>query len=597
MFPRLQLLGSMKTISKEEFSKATGLDKLSIPGLASFLMEVTKINEVNKVLSETKHLDGLEFIDKILEVLQVQVDLDERELRNFPLSEPFIAVANHPYGGIEGLVLLRILCSVRPEGRLMANFILKKIPNISQYLIAVNPFESIQHPSSFHGLKSMLNMLKENIPVAVFPAGEVSSYHRRLQRVTDRQWHPVVGKLISKAAVPVVPVYFDGHNGLLFNVLGMLHPSLRTAKLPSELFNKRGSKIRMRVGKPIGKDEIAKFDSSSKLLDYLRARTYMLGAGFVKGQGWLNTKSVFKVRKKEQPIIEEQESWALEMEIKSIHKDCKVCEEANYEVFVAEAAKIPRVLQEIGRLREITFREVGEGTNKSIDLDKFDIYYHHLFIWDKLNHLIVGAYRIGKGDEILFGYGKRGFYLAELFHMKKTFIPILEQSLELGRSWVRREYQQKPLPLFLLWKGILRFVSQTPRYKYLIGPVSISNQFSGFSKSLIVNYILSSHYNKDLASYVRPRKPFKTGFSRSDIDVLLEGKTALKDLDALVSELELTNMKIPVLLRQYIALNAKIIAFNIDPKFSDCLDGFLVLDLNSAPPDILEKLGRNTKKK
>jgi putative hemolysin len=584
----------MKTISKEEFSKATGLDKLSIPGLASFLMEVTKINEVNKILNETRHLDGLEFVDKILNILQVQVDFDERELKNFPLTEPFIAVANHPYGGVEGLVLLKMLCSVRPEGRLMANFLLSRIPGISQYLIAVNPFEHIQHPSSFHGLKSMLNMLKENIPVAIFPAGEVSSYNARLQQVTDKQWHPVVGKLISRACVPVVPVYFDGHNGFLFNMLGMVHPSLRTAKLPSELFNKRGCKIRIRIGKPVSKDEIAAYDNSLKLLNYLRARTYMLGAGFVKDQGLLRMKNIFKVRKKAQPVIDEQDSLSLEKEIEVIRQNSKVCEEANYEVFVCEARKIPRLLQEIGRLREITFRDVGEGTNKSIDLDKFDIYYQHLFIWDKFNRLLVGAYRIGKGDEILFSYGKRGFYLAELFHIKKALVPLLEQSLELGRSWVRREYQQKPLPLFLLWKGIVSFVSQTSQYKYLIGPVSISNQFSGFSKSLIVNYILNHHYNEDLASYVRPRKPFKTGFSKAHAAVLLEGKTALKDVDALVSELELANMKVPVLLRQYIALNAKIIAFNIDPKFSDSLDGFLVLDLTSAPQDLLQKLGRKS---
>ena len=207
--------------------------------------------------------------------------------------------------------------------------------------------------------------------------------------------------------------------------------------------------------------------------------------------------------------------------------------------------------------------------------------------------MIVGAYRIGLGDQIFYSIGKNGFYIASVFKIKSQFTPVLKKSIELGRSWIRKEYQQKPLPLFLLWKGILKYLIDNPRYRYLIGPVSISNSFSKFSKSLIVEYINRNHFDHEMAQFVKPRKKFKVDFSSIDSDLLIAGEDSLKTLDNLISEVESRNMKVPVLLRQYIALNAKIICFNIDPKFSDCLDGFLVLDLEKVPQDILDKLGKN----
>ncbi|MFD2145240.1 GNAT family N-acetyltransferase [Mucilaginibacter antarcticus] len=271
----------------------------------------------------------------------------------------------------------------------------------------------------------------------------------------------------------------------------------------------------------------------------------------------------------------------------------KIWTEKNYEVFIVPTSAIPCMIREIGRLREVTFREIGEGTNKATDLDEYDIYYQHLFIWDADAKMLVGAYRIGLGDEIFYSLGKDGFYIAELFKIKEQFTPILRKCLELGRSWIRKEYQGKPLPLYLLWKGIMKFLLDNPRYKYLIGPVSISNSFSTFSKSLIVDYINRNHFDHELAQFVKPRKKFKVDFSSIDTDILLEGKDTFKGLDQLISQVETQHIKVPVLLRQYIALNARIISFNIDPKFSDSLDGFLVLEVDNIPQDTLDMLGKN----
>lgn len=583
----------MKVITTEEFAKATKLDKLKMPGLAALLMEIMKINDVNKLFAQAQPKQGPEFVDAILEGIGVKIEFDEKELKNIPANGGFIAIANHPYGGIEGMVLLKILCMVRPEAKLMANFILKKIPNLSDYFIAVNPFENIEHSSSISGLKSTMELLANGIPIGIFPAGEVSSYKLETQQVTDRMWHPVVGKLIARAKVPVVPIYFHGNNGLLFNLLSLIHPALRTAKLPSELFNKQGHTIKLRIGKPINVEELPELNNPAKLLGFLRAKTYALGTGLEEDKKIFTPRNLFKIKKRPAAVVSEIPSAILENEVEPLRENYLVWSEKNYDVFIAPTSAIPNVIREIGRLREITFREVGEGTNKSIDLDEYDIYYHHLFIWDNDAKMIVGAYRIGLGDDIFYSMGKRGFYITNLFKVKSQFTPVLKRSLELGRSWIRQEYQQKPLPLFLLWKGILKYLIDNPRYRYLIGPVSISNSFSNFSKSLIVDYITRNHFDHELAQYVKPRKKFKVDYSSIDAELLIAGENSLKGLDSLISEVEVRNMKIPVLLRQYIALNAKIICFNIDPKFADCLDGFLVLDLEKVPQDILDKLGKN----
>lgn len=582
----------MKIITKEDFSKASKLDKLHLPGLASLLMEVMKINEVNDVFQKAEHLHGPTFVDKILQILGITIEFDDADLKNIPKQGAFIAIANHPYGGIEGLVLLKLLCMVRPDSKLMANFLLKKIPNLSDYFIAVNPFENVEHSSSISGIKKTLELLRFGTPIGIFPAGEVSTFKFETQQITDKLWHPVVGKIIAKADVPVIPVYFHGNNGLLFNLLSFIHPTLRTAKLPSELFNKHGHKIKVRIGKPIHLSDISFRNNTSKLLDFLRAKTYALGTGLENEKKIFNPRKIFKIRKRPKRIVDAIPPELLKKEIDAL-QDYKIWTEKSYEVYISPTTSIPNIIKEIGRLREITFREVGEGTNKQTDLDEYDIYYNHLFIWDTDTKMIVGAYRIGNGDEIFYSRGKRGFYTAELFKIKEQFYPILRRSLELGRSWIRKEYQLKPLPLFLLWKGILKYLLENPQYRYLIGPVSISNSFTKFSKSLIVDYISTHHFDHELAQYVKPRKAFKVDFAKIDKDLLLAPNDTLKNLDSLISEIETSHMKVPVLLRKYLALNAKIICFNIDPKFSDSLDGFLVVDMEKIPVEMLEKIGKN----
>src|SRR5476651_2090456 len=308
----------MKIITRAEFAKATKLDKLRLPGLAALLMEVMKINQVNTLFAQAQPKQGPDFVDAILEGCGVSIEFDERELKNIPAEGGFIAIANHPYGGIEGMVLLKMLCMVRPDAKLMANFLLKKIPNLSDYFIAVNPFENIEHSSSISGIKNTLELLAKGTPIGIFPAGEVSTFKIETQQVTDRLWHPVVGKIIAKSRVPVVPIYFHGNNGLLFNLLSLIHPALRTAKLPSELFNKHGHTIRLRIGKPIDIKDVPDNNNPTKLLNYLRAKTYALGTGLEEEKKLFNPRNLFKIKKEPEEITAETDRNIVEKEVEAL---------------------------------------------------------------------------------------------------------------------------------------------------------------------------------------------------------------------------------------------------------------------------------------
>jgi len=557
---------------------------------AKLIMYVLKLNKLNKLYSQSFDEKGIDFIDSILDNIGVTFEFDQEELNRIPKTGPFISISNHPFGGIDGLILIKLLCLTRPDFKVMANFLLKKIIPLEDYFLGVNPFEKRKSAwSSIGGLKEAFSYLEKGQPIGIFPAGEVSAYNRNSKSVCDKKWEASILKFIKKAQVPVIPIYFKGSNSFMFQVLGMIHPILRTIKLPSEVFNKKNTIVKIRIGRPISVKEQESFDNISRYGRFLRAKTYYLGTS-------IDVHSFFKLKKtdkiKMQEISPEVHESIIKQEINSLKKYF-LFKSKDYSVFCAPAAKIPNILNEIGRLREITFREIGEGTNNSIDIDEYDLYYNQLFIWDGDKSKIVGAYRVGKGKDILKEYGVKGFYLHSLFKMKKTFNPILEESLELGRSFIVKEYQRKPLPLFLLWKGIVFYLSKNPDYRYLIGPVSISNEYSDFSKGLIIRFIKKNYFDKKMYKHIKARKKFIPNNLNIDTEILLEtAKEDINKIDKYICDCEITKDRLPVLLKKYISLNAKIIGFNVDPLFNNCLDGFLMLDLFDVPLNVLESLSK-----
>jgi len=311
----------------------------------------------------------------------------------------------------------------------------------------------------------------------------------------------------------------------------------------------------------------------------------MLSNTFEKTKILTNISSSLKVTKSPKKIVTPTPTEIMCVEIESLKaEDHRLLTSKNYEVYLAPAAKMPNILHEIGRLREITFREIGEGTNKAIDLDHFDSYYHHMFLWDENAKCLAGAYRMGLGSEIFKTKGIDGFYLQDLFRFEPELHTMMSQSIELGRAFIIKSYQQKPMPLFLLWKGIVHTTLRFPEHNYLIGGVSISNQFSNFSKSLMIEFMKSHYYDPYLAQYIHPKKAFKVKLKDADKDFVFDATEAdLNKFDKIIDEIEPGALRLPVLLKKYIKQNARLIAFNVDPLFNDAVDGLMYIRIADLP--------------
>lgn len=580
----------MTLISSKELRSAikVGFGK---GGFAKLILQVTQIKKINGFYEQHKNDSEIEFIDAVIARLNLKFEFNSEELKRIPANGAFITVSNNPFGGIDGILLLKLLSQVRPDYKIMSSYLLQRIKPLENLLLPINTLDlPDSNNRSLSDLKHVFEHLNQGHPLGIFPAGRTSSYKPNIRQISDAEWQFSILKLIKKTNLPVVPINFLGRKRANLNLMSVIHPMLKSNSLPQELFNRRNRDIVIRVGKPIPTSDLDHFSNIAQFGRFLRVKTYALGST-------IDVKKFYRYQLRQQAepdnIIDEIPTEKLIQDISNISKKHFLFNVNDYSVYCVPSFEIPNILNEIGRLREITFRDVGEGTNKSNDLDEFDLYYFHLFIWDNKQNKIVGSYRVGKGQDIINQYGKKGFYLYSLFKIDDRMLPILSESLELGRSFICKEYQQKPIPLFLLWKGILYFLLKHKEYRYLIGPVSISNQFSKISKTLITEFIKSNFFNYELSQFIKPRTQFKANFPEIDTNLILETtNNDLNKFDKLIEEIEPANFKLPILLKKYIKLNAKIISFNIDPKFNNALDGLIMLDLFKVPLETIRSLSK-----
>lgn len=578
----------MGLVTAKEVAKVIHTDKYGFIGtfFGWLLMKVLNISTLNKIYNRNKHLNDLEFLNGILDEFQIKFEIPDEDLKRLPKDGAYITVSNHPLGGIDGILLLKLMIEQRSDFKIIANFLLHRIAPLKPYIMPVNPFEDRKDvKSSITGFKNAILHVKEGHPLGIFPAGEVSTY-RDGKLVVDKPWEEAAMKLIQKAQVPVVPIYFHAKNSRLFYRLSKISDTLRTAKLPSELLTQKHRTIKVRVGKPISVKDQLEHSDLSDFSEFIRRKTYMLSNAYEPKEKILkNISSSLKVPKSPKRIITPVKTETMIKEIEVLREeDFRLLRSKNYEVYLSPAQKIPNVLREIGRLREITFREVGEGTNEAIDLDKFDRYYHHMFLWDDDKKVLAGAYRMGLGSKIYEKYGIDGFYLQDLFRFEPELHKMMSQSIEMGRAFIISTYQQKPMPLFLLWKGIVHTTLRFPEHKYLIGGVSISNQFSNFSKSLMIEFMKSHYYDPYVAQYVHPKKEFKVKLKDADKDFVFDSTEAdLNKFDKIIDEVEPGALRLPVLLKKYIKQNAKLVAFNVDPLFNNAVDGLMYIKIADLP--------------
>lgn len=551
------------------------------------LSRLTGVDRLDRMYRQLPtDLRGADFALAALRELGVSFDVTQSEYEKIPASGPVVIAANHPFGGIDGLAAIAAIASRRPDLKVIATTTLASIPAIRDLIIAVDNFGLRERrAANVTAARQALRHVWGGGALLIFPAGEVASLDLSQGCIADPVWKRSAIALIRAAKAPVMPLYVHGSNGLGFQLAGLLHPALRTALLPREVANKRGSRLDLRFGEAISPERIQSMDDSTKLEKFLRIRLYALAA---PRPGLANDRNrAFNLASAE-PIAAAQPAYLLEREITDLPASALLTELGSLQVYSATAAAIPNVLRDIGRLRELTFRAVGEGTGAALDLDIYDQRYEHLFLWDSKKKNLIGAYRLAKIDQLRRSYGRQAFYLTTLFEFREPFFVMLGPALELGRSFIRAEYQRSFAPLLALWRGIGEYVGRNPRYSKLIGPVSVSADYDKASHALLVRYLKWHHFNPILASLIKPRVPFRATHTLANLRRELRGIEGLDTLSDLLPESD-AKRQVPVLLRQYLKLGGEVVGFNVDPDFGHCLDCLTIVDLRRTPDSVLSK--------
>ena len=564
------------------------------PGLTSKLAPVGKVRDLYRRVRQSP--EGFR-LENLLAEMRIGLRVDAADQQRIPATGPVVVIANHPYGMLDGAILTVLLTRIRPDVKVLTNFLLSDVPELKQHCIFVDPFHTDRSlESNRQGLREAVAWLRQGGMLAVFPAGEVSQWQMPDAQITDPEWNDAAVRLLRKTGASALPVYFCGHNGVGFQLLGMIHPKLRTAFLLQEFLNQEGKTVEVRVGSVIANDSVEAIEQDREATEYLRWRTYLLARRSKSESSWPAALRSKIATRMQEPIAAPVAPEILQEEIQQLPADRCLAQNGDLAVYLGTARELPHLLHEVGRLRETTFRQVGEGTNKSLDLDRFDDYYWHLLLWHRGKRELVGAYRAGNTSEILAEHGANGLYTSTLFRYDERIFEKLGPALELGRSFVRPEYQRQYVPLLLLWKGIAGLIAKKPEIPVLFGAVSISNDYSKASREMIYRFFESRIHQDELSGLVEPRSPFRPALLRRWDCRGMSG--ALRDLDDLaqpINDLEADGKGLPILLRQYSKIGGKLLGFNVDRKFSNALDGLVVVDLRQTDPAVLERyMGRES---
>ncbi|MBL7798040.1 MAG: GNAT family N-acetyltransferase [Saprospiraceae bacterium] len=507
----------------------------------------------------------------------VVLDLDAFDLKLLTKMPSAVFVSNHLLAGLDEWILLALLAPQAASAKVLHPYPFQPPPLLRPMTILPQGGKVEDRLLRMNFAKKVDKYIGKGVPVGLaldFSDNLLGNLGKNLLRTK-------ILKQLRKIDVPIVPVHLGADIPAGALLRRNLIPGAPYPRFEQPLH------ISVRIGNPILPEDIADLKGTRRWGKFLQAKIFSLGSAFdIRPEHFSENK-----QQEPAPLASPTNPDLVAADFAALPPECHITARGDFDVFVAPFSALPHAMFEIARLRELTFRAVGEGTGKPRDMDEFDLYYLQLVIWDRVARRIVGGYRLGLGDRIFRRFGINGFYTSNLFKMKTGFYPILQEAVELGRSYVAPDYQKHRLPLFLLWKGILHFLLANPQYRYLYGPVSISKEFSDVSKSVIVEFVRRFCFDDNLAKLVRPRKPFRVKTKSVNTRLLAEMLHGQFDaLETFVEAIEPEHFKVPVLFRQYLKQNAKFIAFNVDPNFSDCLDGLMILDLRNLPPSTIEAL-------
>lgn len=540
-------------------------NKLAVKALKKLLHE----DDFNAVINKNQHLRGFAFLDKLLSYFNFHYQISNQSYSNIPAEGRLLIVANHPIGTLDGLALVKLIRSVRPDVRIVANRILSHMAPLQSIFLPVDVLSDKKKLKDSY--KAMLDALENEEAVIIFPAGEVSRITPK--GIRDGKWQNGFIKLAKKAQCPILPIHIKAKNSAFFYGMSTIYKPLGTMLLVKEMFNKKDQEIKFKVGAPIPFSVINESPLTNKQLSQ-NFRKHVLNLG----------------KKNKPPLFDTEATVVHPADTKAIKKalfQSRLLGETRdgKKIFLYQFQDDCPVMQEIARLRELTFRTVEEGTGLALDLDKFDIYYSHIVLWDDQALEIVGAYRIGEGPKIMASHGIEGFYTNTLFDLHNEFASLLPYSLELGRSFVQPRYWGQH-SLEYLWYGIGAYLREQPDIKYLFGPVSISNAYPQLAKELIIGF-----YKQQFGAEL-PQATAKTPFIISEQcqqfvtqEFNSDYSTSFKVLN---SELRKLGVKVPTLYKQYVELcvdkGCHFIDFNIDPDFNNCIDSLIMVEIDKIAP-------------
>lgn len=532
----------------------------------SLLKKLVHEDEINQFLYENRDAWGLEFIDRIFDYFDFSYSVSAKDRANIPALGRVIIIANHPIGSLDGLALLRLISEVRSDVKIVANDMLSHFEALRDLII---PLDNMTGGSARRSYKRVLNSLENEEAIIIFPAGEVSRAHPT--GVKDSRWLPGFLNFSRRAKAPVLPIHIHAKNSLLFYSASMVFKPLGTALLAREMFNKQSRTIKFSVGECI-KHQALESDKvhDRALVQRLKKHLYKVGK-----------------QKKRRPVFETEKTIAHPEDRKLLLAELRSCQclgetRDGNRIYLVDYTKDSKVIREIGRLREVAFRKVGEGTGRKRDLDEFDQYYRHLVLWDKENLTIAGAYRLGEGASIIRHKGVEGFYTRTLYEFTPEFEQYLQQGVELGRSFVNPDYWGKAC-LDYLWQGIGSYLAHNPEVRYLIGPVSMSANYPKALMDILAYYYRRYHPSPELLA--KPYHPYELEPSLiAALDEEFAELDSTAAFDHMQQRFAALGHKLPVLFKQYTALFEKggftSIVFSVDPDFGDCLDGLCMADMH-----------------
>jgi putative hemolysin len=558
---------------------------------ANMVQKLLPMERIRELYRRAQQPVNRSILENVLTEMKVTAEVSDSDLRRIPSTGALVVTANHPFGLLDGAVLGAILLGVREDVKIVTNSLFASIPELHECCIFADPWRKPESAAiNRRAARQSLAWLHSGGALAVFPAGEVAQFDFRQMEVIDPEWNPMAAHLARLTGASALPVYFSGHNSVPFQVLARLHPGLRIAFLLHEFLQQKGKRVEVRIGAPVQAEFLRQPHSHREAAGYLRWRTYLLAQRATRTQ---TAVASFKLRwpsQKSAAVMAAIPQHMLIQDLSQLAPHKKLHEDRDFCVYLADACEIPHLMREVGRLREITFRTAGEGTGKRCDLDRFDHYYKHLLLWSKSKQELAGAYRMGATPDILPQFGVDGLYTSDLFRYDPRFFNRIGPALELGRSFVRLDYQRQYAPLLALWKGIGHFLVSRPELAVLFGAVSISSRYNRMSREMIVRFFQSREANKELATLAAPRRPFRQRWKLAYVaSASCENFLELNDLVDPIADVELDGKDLPILLKHYAKLGGRVLSFNVDQNFSNVLDGLVLVDLRKTKPALLTR--------